>query len=258
MRNGIWLGCLAVSWATVAGAETVPDPLKVAVAQCDLCLAAVAEIVPPATETGAETYAVFRVEKVFFSSAKVDLSPSEVTSRLTVTLRRGTPALVQGEKYVLFLQRTGPAIEPVWVTAAEGPSMFSYSEVLARKLEEIGMRMTVANAGARRAGRRPLPVNLNGEWLLTLPGGYEYAATIESTGSAGEYRLLTQPVNLRGVYRLEGPRLTVTDPANKRLKGLVWDVLNNNALLLIEQPIPSPVGADYRRATLTRQKPVER
>jgi hypothetical protein len=256
MRRGTWLGCVLWLVASVGWAETVPDPLETALTKCDLCLAAIAETVPPDAEAGADRFIEFRVEQEFFRSVQLGKQPGGVPTRLTVTLRRGTPAVAQGEKYVLFLQRTGPAVEPVWVTAADGPGVSPYSEALARTLEDIGRRLTAAGAEPRRIGRQPPPVNLVGEWLLTLPAGFEYSATIEPTGTAGEYRVKSKAVNLCGVYRLEGQRLTVTEPTNKKLKGLVWDVLNNNALMLIEQPIPSPVSADYRRATLTRLKSV--
>jgi hypothetical protein len=128
-----------------------------------------------------------------------------------------------------------------------------YTVQLAEALAGLDQRLTGTPAERPRPPRNQ-PPQITGEWLLTLPAGYEYAATIEPTDTAEEYRLVTKAVNLRGVYRLEGRKLAITQPVKEKMSGLAWDVLNNNAIVLVEQsPRSSP--ADYRRATLTRGKP---
>jgi len=102
------------------------------------------------------------------------------------------------------------------------------------------------------------PPDLAGHWLLTMPRGFEYDAILEPGVEAGLYRLRCGAVNLQGVYELRGRRLTMIQPVNSRLAGLVWEIKNKNVLLLIEHPEPSRVGSDYRNASLTAPVRVQR
>lgn len=95
-------------------------------------------------------------------------------------------------------------------------------------------------------------VDLTGRWLMTLPAGFQYLTKIERSDDEAGYRLYCRAANLRGEYIVrEGRRFTIR-PEDLPLAGLTWDIKNANLLVLTEQPIPSPVGADYRGAVLVR------
>lgn len=98
------------------------------------------------------------------------------------------------------------------------------------------------------------PFSLTGRWLLTMPRGFEYDATLEAAGEVGLYRLRCGALNLQGLYEARGRRLILVKPDHRHLAGLAWEIRNNNALLLTEQPNQAQVGSDYRGATLGRQK----
>jgi hypothetical protein len=98
------------------------------------------------------------------------------------------------------------------------------------------------------------PLNPSGRWLLTMPAGFEYNATLEPGPEAGLYRLRCGAVLLQGLYELRGKRLTMAQPVDPKLVGLVWEVKNRNTLVLVEHPEKAQFGSDYRGATLGRQK----
>lgn len=114
--------------------------------------------------------------------------------------------------------------------------------------------LLVAGPG-EESTRRLLPetTDLSGRWLLTLPSGFEYDATIEPVD--GRYRLRCGATNLSGQYDLQGHRLRVVSPTNEQMIGMAWELKNRNLLILIDHP--QVVGSDYRNATLTRQKSAE-
>jgi hypothetical protein len=97
-----------------------------------------------------------------------------------------------------------------------------------------------------------------GRWLLTMPAGFEYDATLEPGEEAGLYRLRCGALNLQGLYELRGQTLTLVEADNPHLTGMVWKVLNKNTVVLTVQRDQAKVGSDYRGATLGRQKPADR
>jgi hypothetical protein len=99
----------------------------------------------------------------------------------------------------------------------------------------------------------PLSKDLAGTWLLTMSAGFEYEAVLEATEKPGEFRLRGAG-NLNGVYVLRNGKLSIAEPDNEKMQGLVWDVLNRNVVLLTEHPESSQFGSDYRRSTLSRKK----
>lgn len=116
-----------------------------------------------------------------------------------------------------------------------------------------------AGAGAGTAGespRRPMmeDTDLSGRWLLTMPAGFEYDATLERVDEPGRYRLRCRATNLSGVYAFRGRCLTAVSPDNEQMTGLGWELKNRNVLLLTVHPESAAVGSDYRDATLSRQK----
>ena len=90
--------------------------------------------------------------------------------------------------------------------------------------------------------------NLEGEWLVTLPAGFEFVGKIEkrpeSCWSFQEMR------NLTGLYQIEGETLkgVTTDP--KEPRDYEWLIVNNDILVLTKAP--QNIGSDYRGATLRR------
>jgi hypothetical protein len=111
--------------------------------------------------------------------------------------------------------------------------------------------LLVAGPG-EESTRRFLPetTDLSGRWLLTMPAGFEYDATIEPVD--GRYRLRCRATNLSGQYDLQGHSLQVVSPTNDQMIGMAWELKNRNLLILTDHP--QVVGSDYRNATLTRQK----
>jgi hypothetical protein len=128
--------------------------------------------------------------------------------------------------------------------------------VLAAAVVVVGPARGPAEDRPSQAAAEEFP--LAGRWLLTMPRGFEYDATLEPAGEAGLYRLRCRALNLQGLYEARGGRLVLVKPYNQHLAGLTWDFLNNNAMLLTEQPDQAHVGSDYRGATLGRQKQVGR
>ena len=98
--------------------------------------------------------------------------------------------------------------------------------------------------------------SLAGRWLLTMPAGFEYDATIEPGEEPGLYHLQCGALNLQGVYELRSRHLRLVASNQKKMIGLTWEVRNANALVLTVHPKTANVGADYSGATLGRQKQV--
>lgn len=116
-----------------------------------------------------------------------------------------------------------------------------------------------AGADAATGGESPRRVRLEdtdlaGRWLLTMPAGFEYDATLQREDEPGRYRLRCRATNLSGVYEFQGRCLTAVSPDNERMTGLGWELKNRNVLLLTVHPESAAVGSDYRNATLSRQK----
>jgi len=105
------------------------------------------------------------------------------------------------------------------------------------------------------ADQKPaLMPNLADGWRLRMPAGFEYDATLEPTGEPGRFRLKCGATLLRGVYEFRRDRLSMIRPEDPQMKGLVWEVKDENRLVLVEHPEESRPGQDYRGATLTRQR----
>ncbi len=87
---------------------------------------------------------------------------------------------------------------------------------------------------------------------MTLPAGYEHEITLVED-YPGRYRLLPRKLNSSGYYEVRGDRLVIVEPDDARLTGFEWKIMNDNTLILIEQPPLGQTGSDYLSATLTRQ-----
>jgi hypothetical protein len=121
--------------------------------------------------------------------------------------------------------------------------------------DERGGRFVVA---AEQASAAPLAaaevapsasVDLAGRWLLTLPAGFQYRVTLEAAGE-GSYRI-TGGLAFAGVYELQGEKLAMVEPVDKRMTVFDWTLHNGNSLTLVAETGAS--GARYVGATLGRQ-----
>jgi hypothetical protein len=128
----------------------------------------------------------------------------------------------------------------------------AFKKVIVAVVEKKARHKPEAAGRPSQAAAKAFP--LAGRWLLTMPRGFEYDATLEPAGEVGLYRLRCGALNLQGLYEVRGGHLTLAKPDNLHLAGLAWKVRNNNSLLLTEQPDQAHVGSDYRGATLGRQK----
>lgn len=115
-----------------------------------------------------------------------------------------------------------------------------------------GNRLSEEAQGERRAPARQFAIS--GQWLLTMPKGFEYEVHLRKVDGADKYRLDCGATMLRGEYELNGRRLSMLKPDDERLTGLVWEIKNKNVLVLVEHPEKSQFGSDYRNATLSRQR----
>ena len=91
---------------------------------------------------------------------------------------------------------------------------------------------------------------LEGEWLRTMPGGHELDIAIHAV--ADDQVIIATGRNLGGRYRIQGDRLVIVEPSDKRMASLTWHIKNLNEIILIDAPSAASVGSDYTGATLTR------
>lgn len=92
-------------------------------------------------------------------------------------------------------------------------------------------------------------IDLSGRWLLTLPAGFQYRVTLEPAGEA-RYRI-SGGLAFAGVYELQGQKLAMIEPVDKRMTTFDWTLNNVNSLSLVAETGAS--GARYVGATLGRQ-----
>ncbi|MCA9029902.1 MAG: hypothetical protein KDA66_03785 [Planctomycetaceae bacterium] len=78
-------------------------------------------------------------------------------------------------------------------------------------------------------------VNVAGAWQMSMPAGWEHDVTI-TREEENLYRVKTKAANLAGIYRREADLLIVETPQEKRMHGLVWQLLDHHTLKLIEGP----------------------
>jgi beta-lactamase regulating signal transducer with metallopeptidase domain len=102
-----------------------------------------------------------------------------------------------------------------------------------------------------RPPQQPERLDLSGQWLLTLPAGYEQTVTLRWMGE-NRYFLAPSGLNPGGVYEFRDGQLVLLVPRTPRLAGFEWSVENAGRLVLVDQPDQARTGADYLGATLTR------
>jgi hypothetical protein len=92
-------------------------------------------------------------------------------------------------------------------------------------------------------------VDLSGNWLLTLPAGYQYRVTFDALRE-NRYRL-RNAASFSGVYQLNGDVLQIVEPSNERLNVFDWQLHNVNSMTLVDETGAS--GPHYAGATMGRQ-----
>lgn len=148
------------------------------------------------------------------------------------------------------------AEEPPEAPPAETPRAFQLNPNLIRNFRSIrrlpadALRTREA-APAAVAAEAPAaaPVDLAGDWLLTLPAGYQYRVSIDSLGE-NRFRL-KNAVAFSGVYQLNGDVLQIVEPSDERLNVFDWQLHNVNSMTLVDETGAS--GARYVGATMGRQ-----
>lgn len=95
-------------------------------------------------------------------------------------------------------------------------------------------------------------IDLSGNWLLTLPAGFEHPVVLEPLGQ-NRYRLTPPVLTMSGIYELRGAEFRLVEPHHSRLTEFKWQAqnLDFDSLLLVAEPPPGKTGAKYLGATLT-------
>ncbi|MDB5351997.1 MAG: heme-binding protein [Planctomycetota bacterium] len=96
-------------------------------------------------------------------------------------------------------------------------------------------------------------IDLAGRWILTMPSGAQWNATFEKNCRCNHIDLRCGGGLLQGEYEMKGGWLAVAKPTDEKLTGLVWKIRNRNLLELVEHPVASQFGSDYRGAVLVRR-----
>lgn len=155
---------------------------------------------------------------------------------------------------VIAACQLSPASEELLIvdtpTAAIG-ELLRRIEVLEKRIAQLEQRLDEVEL---TDDDEPPVVDLSGDWLLTLPAGFEHRVTLKNVGTR---RLRLEPkerksLNFSGTYVVQDDRMVIIDPADERLTGFDWKILSRNALLLTDEPDVSKTGAQYVGATLTR------
>jgi len=108
----------------------------------------------------------------------------------------------------------------------------------------------------REAETKPPAIDLSGNWPLTFPRGATRRMQVVAAGE-GRYVIAAAGV-LDGEYEVRGDRLVITQPRDRRMVGLEWQILDQFDLTLVAEPLPWPTGSSYAGATASRPDPSER
>jgi beta-lactamase regulating signal transducer with metallopeptidase domain len=93
---------------------------------------------------------------------------------------------------------------------------------------------------------------LTGNWMMHLPAGFDRQVKLERIDQ-GHYRFLPRGLSMSGVYVLNGDRLTMEKPNDRRLTEFQWEIRESNRLVLVAQPSRSKIGANYLGATMAKK-----
>lgn len=92
-----------------------------------------------------------------------------------------------------------------------------------------------------------------GNFRMQLPRGFEWEVRLIALGDR-QYRMISKrQLTMLGVYELQGNRLIMVEPDDKRLTEFQWIVSSNDNLELIAEPPATKTGAQYLGTTLSRK-----
>jgi beta-lactamase regulating signal transducer with metallopeptidase domain len=92
---------------------------------------------------------------------------------------------------------------------------------------------------------------MSGGWLMDLPAGFRHHITLTPVGG-NRYRLEPKVLNSSGIYELQGNRLVIVAPNDRRLHGFEWESRGVGRFVLVGQPPVSKTGSNYLGAVLSR------
>jgi hypothetical protein len=85
--------------------------------------------------------------------------------------------------------------------------------------------------------------DLAGSWMANLPAGAKQPTSLQSLGNR-RWLIRSRAANFNGIYQFADDRLTVVQPADARMNGLVWK-WDGTHLVLIAEPPGKPTGSSY-------------
>jgi hypothetical protein len=94
------------------------------------------------------------------------------------------------------------------------------------------------------------PTLPQGVWRVELPAGFSRPVTIESAGD-DRFSLSSKASVFNGTYHWKSAQLTMVEPHDPRMQGLVWS-WNGHCLTLIQEPAGTPTGSSYLGTKMTR------
>lgn len=87
------------------------------------------------------------------------------------------------------------------------------------------------------------------QWVMLLPAGFAHWVTLTPLGS-DRYRLEPRALNSSGMYEVQGNRLVIVEPNDRRLLGFEWEIQADGHLTLVGQPPLRETGSNYLGATM--------
>ncbi len=94
--------------------------------------------------------------------------------------------------------------------------------------------------------------DLAGSWSANLPGGAKQPTTLRALGQ-DQWLIQSRASVFSGVYQFVDGQLTVIQPDDKRMTGLIWR-WDDRQLVLIAEPPAKPTGASYLGTVLAPVK----
>lgn len=95
-------------------------------------------------------------------------------------------------------------------------------------------------------------MDLSGTWKMHLPAGFVHRIKLDRIDQS-HYRLSPTGLNMSGIYELQGTRLVIQQPNNRRLTEFQWEIRDADRLALVAQPPLGKTGANYLGATMARK-----
>jgi len=92
----------------------------------------------------------------------------------------------------------------------------------------------------------------SGNFTMLLPRGFEWQVKLLALGNR-RYRLTSKRnLNSLGIYELQGDRLVMVEPDDKRLTEFQWLITNRDSLELVAEPPARKTSSTYLGTALSR------